>query len=53
VTIRQDPSSSLNGAFFDAFGYGLNSVPPPGSGTNTDVHYVVFGRSGACSEIIR
>jgi hypothetical protein len=51
VTIRQDPTPGLNGAFFDAFGYGLNSVPPPGTGTRTDVRYVVFGRGGACSII--
>jgi hypothetical protein len=49
VTIRQDPTPGLNGAFFDAFGYGLDSVPPPGSGTSTDIHYLVFGRGGACS----
>ncbi len=40
VTIRQDPTSSLNGAYFDAFGYGLDTT-----GTTTDSHYVVFGRS--------
>jgi hypothetical protein len=44
VTIRQDPASSLNGGFFDAFGYGLNTPSPPGTGTQTDVHYVLFGR---------
>jgi hypothetical protein len=49
VTIRQSNDPHLNGAFFDAFGYGLNSVPPPGTGTRTDVRYVVFGRGGACS----
>ena len=46
VTIRQDQAP--NGAFFDAFGYGLNSVPPPGSGTSADIHYVLFGQSGVC-----
>lgn len=50
VTIRQDPTPGLNGAFFDAFGYGLDSVPPPAGGTQTDIRYVVFGRGGACSE---
>lgn len=46
VTIRQDFTPSLNGAFFDAFGYGLNSAE--GGGTTTDLRYVVFGRGGAC-----
>jgi len=50
VTIRQDPTASLNGAFFDAFGYGVQNVPPPGSGMQSDIRYVVFGRGGACSE---
>jgi len=49
VTIRQSFDGRFLGAFFEAFGYGLNSVPPPGSGTRTDVRYVVFGRGGACS----
>jgi len=48
VTIRQDPTQALNGAFFDAFGYGLNTVAPPGSGTQVDVRYVQFGRGGGC-----
>jgi hypothetical protein len=39
VTIRQDPTASLGGAFFDAFGYGLES------GGKADSHYVLFGRS--------
>jgi hypothetical protein len=49
VTIRQSNDLHFLGAFFDAFGYGLNSVRPPGSGTRTDIRYVVFGRGGACS----
>ena len=52
VTIRQDPTANLYGAFFDAFGYGLNAVPAPGTGTQTDVRYVVFGRGGACTPVI-
>lgn len=45
VTIRQQPGTVDNpGNLFDAFGYGLNSVPPPGSGTTTDLRYVAFGR---------
>jgi len=45
VTIRQEPATDANpGNLFTAFGYGLNSVPPPGTGTVTDVHHVVFGR---------
>lgn len=45
VTIRQQPPNANNrGSLFAAFGYGLNSVPPPGTGTRTDIHYVVFGR---------
>ncbi|MGA7202477.1 MAG: hypothetical protein WBX26_11665, partial [Candidatus Cybelea sp.] len=39
VTIRQDPTASLGGRFFDAFGYGLDKP-----GATTDAHYVVFGR---------
>ena len=52
VTIRQAPLSERNpGNLFTAFGYGLNTVPPPGVGTNTDVHYVLFGRpAGVCSQ---
>jgi hypothetical protein len=41
VTIRQNsPDPSL----FAAFGYGANTVPPPGSGFRADVHYILFGR---------
>ena len=48
VTIRQDPSPALNGAYFDTFGYGLNSPSASQSGPQTDVRYVQFGRAGAC-----
>jgi hypothetical protein len=45
VTIRQEPATNANlGSLFSAFGYGLNSVPPPGRGARTDVRYVLFGR---------
>ena len=49
VTIRQDPTASLNGAFFDAFGYGLNGPAAGQTGPQTDVRYVQFGRAGACA----
>jgi hypothetical protein len=48
VTIRQDYDPSLNGAYFDAFGYGLNNPPAGKTGTQTDIRYVLFGRKGAC-----
>lgn len=41
VTIRQN---SPDPRLFAAFGYGLNNVPPPGSGFRADVHYILFGR---------
>src|SRR6266481_2899964 len=45
VSIRQSPATDANpGNLFDAFGYGINTVPPLGSGVQTDVHYVQFGR---------
>jgi hypothetical protein len=45
VTIRQAPRTADNpGNLFDAFGYGLNKLPPPGGGTKVDIHYVQFGR---------
>jgi hypothetical protein len=44
VTIRQDPTSSLGGRFFDAFGYGLDNP-----GATTDSHYIVFGRPKCAS----
>jgi hypothetical protein len=54
VTIRQTPSTEANpGNLFTAFGYGLNQVAPPGTGTFTDVHYVVFGRPASeCGPVI-
>ena len=53
VTLRQKPATESNpGNLFDAFGYGLNSVPPPGMGTQTDMHYVSFGRpASSCFQI--
>jgi hypothetical protein len=50
VTIRQDPTPELHGAFFDAFGYGLDKPSAGQTGTQTDVRYVQFGRAGACQE---
>jgi len=45
VTLRQHPPTTANsGNLFSAFGYGINSVPPPGSGTMTDIRYILFGR---------
>ena len=51
VTIRQEPATGNSfGNLFNAYGYGLNTVPPPGSGTQTDIHYVLFGRpASGCS----
>ena len=46
VSIRQNFNPVLNGAYFDAFGYGINSVQ--GGGASSDVHYVTFGRPGYC-----
>jgi hypothetical protein len=53
VTIRQQPPTEANpGNLFSAFGYGMNSVPPPGNGNQSDVHYVLFGRpASACQRI--
>lgn len=51
VTIRQTPFTKENpGNLFDAFGYGINTVPPPGAGTQTDIHFVVFGRPASWCE---
>jgi hypothetical protein len=45
VTIRQAPATQSDpGNLFAAFGYGLNSPPPPATGTQADIHYVLFGR---------
>jgi hypothetical protein len=54
VTIRQEPPNTANpGNLFAAFGYGLNSVPPPGTGTLVDIHYVRFGRPASSCIIIK
>jgi hypothetical protein len=54
VTLRQHPATAANpGNLFSAFGYGLNSVPPPGTGTLTDIRYVLFGRPASSCIIIR
>jgi len=54
VSIRQAPPTEGDpGNLFTAFGYGRNSVPSPGTGTNSDVHYVLFGRPSSWCEIIR
>jgi hypothetical protein len=53
VSIRQAPPTGTDpGNLFAAFGYGLNKVPAPGTGTNTDVHYVLFGRPASFCNII-
>jgi hypothetical protein len=53
VTIRQAPVTPDNpGNLFTAFGYGVNSVSPPGTGTTSDVHYVSFGRPASSCIII-
>jgi hypothetical protein len=53
VTLRQHPATATKpGNLFSAFGYGLNSVPPPGAGTQTDIRYVLFGRpASSCTPI--
>lgn len=53
VTIRQAPITDANpGNLFDAFGYGMNTVPPPGTGAQADPHYVQFGRpASSCVQI--
>jgi hypothetical protein len=52
VSIRQAPLTTVNpGNLFTAFGYGVNSVSP-GSGTTSDVHYVLFGRPASSCIII-
>jgi hypothetical protein len=57
VTIRQNNTSDLHGAFFDAFGYAFQKTSSAGSGTslplnqvNIDIRHVVFGRPGACAQ---
>ncbi len=45
VTIRQEPGTTANpGNLFNAFGFGLNTAPPPGTGTQVDIRHVLFGR---------
>jgi hypothetical protein len=52
ATIRQTPPSEANpGNLFSAFGYGVNTVP--GGGTQSDVHYVLFGRPADRCQIIQ
>jgi len=54
VSIRQAPATADNsGNLFSAFGYGLNTVPPPKTGTQTDVHYVLFGRPASSCVVIK
>ncbi len=54
VSIRQAPPTAENpGNLFTAFGYGRNSVPPPGTGATSDVHYVLFGRPASSCVIIK
>lgn len=47
VSVRQDPTADLHGAFMDALGYG-NEKGVPGEAETADVHYMVFGRADAC-----
>jgi len=56
LTIRQNQTSGLHGAYFDAFGYAIEKLSSAGSGSSVDVsevqidiRHVVFGRSGVCS----
>jgi hypothetical protein len=53
VTIRQQPGTNANpGNLFSAFGYGMDTVPPPGTGNQSDVHYVLFGRpASSCQRL--
>lgn len=54
VTLRREPVTNANpGNLFSAYGYGLNSIPPPGSGTMTDIRHVLFGRPASACQIIR
>lgn len=57
VTIRQNNTPDLHGAFFDAFGYAFRKISSAGSGSslplnqvNIDIRHVVFGRPGACAQ---
>ena len=56
VTIRQNHTSGLHGAYFDAVGYAIQKLSSAGSGSpltksevSIDIRHVVFGRSGACA----
>jgi hypothetical protein len=52
VTIRRSPATEANpGNLFDAFGYGINAVSPPGTG-KSDPHYVLFGRPASSCHLI-
>ena len=53
VTIRQAPPTPEDpGNLFTAFGYGRTNVA--GTGTVSDVHYVLFGRpSSSCVNVPR
>jgi len=54
VSIRQAPPTTADpGNLFTAFGYGRNVAPAPGTGTNSDVHYVLFGRPSSSCVIIK
>jgi len=51
VTIRQTPPTEANpGNVFSAFGYGLNTAAS--GATQSDIHYVVFGRPANQCNII-
>ncbi len=57
VTLRQNYTASLHGAFFDAFGYALTKDKSAGAGfvlpsdqVDIDIRHVVFGRAGACAQ---
>lgn len=53
VTIRQAPATVDDpGNLFTAFGYGRDSVPPPGAGVVSDIHYVLFGRPASSCIVI-
>ena len=52
VTIRNAPATKNDpGNLFAAFGYGLIKTPPPQSQTQTDIHYVLFGRPPSSCQI--
>jgi hypothetical protein len=54
VTIRRAPLTDADpGNLFHAFGFGVNAVPPPGSGKQSDIHYVSFGRPPSSCQILQ